>query len=370
MRKVTLIIATVLSLCNLALAQIGIRGTITDEETGMPIEGAHVFVNGTQKGALTDEKGTYHITGVELRSFRLIISFVGYTSKAFDVEGLKGMLTIDGSLEGNAYDLGSVVVNSKRDRRRERNMKRFKEFFFGVNYDAEKIKIENEYGIDITNGRGSRFSIDNAPVLNVNNDHLGYELYFQLQDFELGKRNFYFGYTQFINIQPDSESQAEQWKKNRKGAYLGSMRHFFKALIDDNVLEAGYEANMVTYVNGVELEISWNGKLRKSRPLEPRYSNFDSTRVKDLLEVEKGIYSISKIEDDLYLISFKDILEVDYLKREDENGRSQRSGMKLVEPLMVYSNGLIKNPESIKLMGYWSTLGIYDLLPLDYVPDH
>lgn len=370
MRRVLLIATIAFSVYSLAFAQNGIRGTVTDEQTGLPIVGAHVFVNGTQTGALTDAKGSYQIVGVGLRSFRLIISFVGYTSKAFDVEGLKGVVTIDGSLEANSYDLGSVVVNNKRDRRRERNVKRFKEFFFGVNYDAEKIEIYNEYNIDITNGRGSSFSIDNAPVLNVHNDHLGYELYFQLQNFELGKKDFYFGYTQFINIQPESETQGEQWRKNRKDAYLGSMRHFFKALIDDSILEAGYEANMVTYVNGVELEVSWNGKMRKSRPLKPRYNNSDSIGVKDLLEVENEIYSISKIEDDLYLINFKDILEVDYLKKEDENGRSQRSSMKLVEPLMVYGNGLIKNPESIKLMGYWSTVGIYDLLPLEYVPDH
>jgi hypothetical protein len=39
-------------------------GTVLDEETGDPIEGAHVFISNTMLGTITDKMGSYYLSNI------------------------------------------------------------------------------------------------------------------------------------------------------------------------------------------------------------------------------------------------------------------------------------------------------------------
>jgi len=357
-----------ISLTTAVMGQSIVKGRVKDEKTGQPIQGVHVFINGTQLGALTDVNGFYKIDGINLTEFRLIFSFVGYGSKAYDVEKSKGLITIDATLKEAARFLGSVEVNGKKDRRRERYLEGFREFLFGENYEPSLIEIDNDYILEFKGRGGKNFVVRGEPVLNIMNSHLGYNIYFQLTDFQYGKNNLYHGYSQFIEMEPKSKSQEEQWLDNRRQAYFGSMRHFFKSLIEDRLKEEGYEASITEYSAEFESNANWVTQIKNSIALTPRNRPVESVDKRDIEKDSKENYIIYLVSEGLYEIDFEDILEVSFVEEPDSK-ESQKSQLRLKEPLLVYESGLVKNPGAIALMGYWSKRGIYELLPFEYKPE-
>ncbi len=55
-----------------------ISGYVTDEETGEPIVGANVIIEGTYLGASADLDGYYSISNIPPGEYRVIFSAVGY----------------------------------------------------------------------------------------------------------------------------------------------------------------------------------------------------------------------------------------------------------------------------------------------------
>ena len=56
-----------------------LTGVVTDAETGEPLPGANVVIQGTQLGASTNAQGQYTILGVPVGTYDVQASFVGYT---------------------------------------------------------------------------------------------------------------------------------------------------------------------------------------------------------------------------------------------------------------------------------------------------
>ena len=86
------------------LAQSVVKGTVNDE-TGEPVIGATVKVQGTQKGAITDFNGNFSIEAAS--NATLTISYVGYITQKVPVAG-KNNLVI--TLQEDNTTLSDVVV--------------------------------------------------------------------------------------------------------------------------------------------------------------------------------------------------------------------------------------------------------------------
>ena len=67
-------------LCSsLIFAQAGsIRGTIVDQESGDPLIGANIIIDGTTMGAATDVEGNYQITNIPAGEHVLKVTYIGY----------------------------------------------------------------------------------------------------------------------------------------------------------------------------------------------------------------------------------------------------------------------------------------------------
>jgi TonB-linked SusC/RagA family outer membrane protein len=83
-----------------------IRGTITDSDSGEPLPGVNVLVEGTSIGTITDMEGKYSIEVPDANSF-LTFSFIGYLSETMEV-GSRSVVDI--SLVLNIEELNEVIV--------------------------------------------------------------------------------------------------------------------------------------------------------------------------------------------------------------------------------------------------------------------
>jgi TonB-linked SusC/RagA family outer membrane protein len=99
----------------LTFQQHGVTGIVTDADTGEPLPGVNIMIQGTTTGTVTDVNGRYSLTAEENAS--LVFSFVGYESVVMPVEG---RIQINVRLVPSLMALDEVVVSAlgiRRDRR-------------------------------------------------------------------------------------------------------------------------------------------------------------------------------------------------------------------------------------------------------------
>ena len=93
-----------------ALAQTGVRGTITDA-AGIPLFNASVLVEGQGKGAVSNDKGYYEITGLQAGTYKLTYKFMGFTPQSDNVTIVANqMVNNDFQFASKTQDVGDVVV--------------------------------------------------------------------------------------------------------------------------------------------------------------------------------------------------------------------------------------------------------------------
>ena len=82
----TLLIALLTSYSSFAGVTGKITGVIKDKDTGDPLIGANILVEGTSRGAAADDKGRYVIINMPPGTYTLIVRMMGYqTTKVTDV---------------------------------------------------------------------------------------------------------------------------------------------------------------------------------------------------------------------------------------------------------------------------------------------
>ena len=101
---------------SLALGQTGkLSGEVVEAETGDPLPGANVRIEGTTKGAAVNEDGEYTIFQVQPGTYTVVVSFVGYqTERTTNVEIVSGITKrLDFQLEQAEFEGQEVVVRAE-----------------------------------------------------------------------------------------------------------------------------------------------------------------------------------------------------------------------------------------------------------------
>lgn len=102
---------------SLLFAQTGkIAGTITDAETGEPLIGVNVIVDGTTLGAATDVDGYYVILNVPPGDQTLRVTYIGYTPKTITnvVVYIDQTTTIDVVMSEQTIETQEVIVTAAK----------------------------------------------------------------------------------------------------------------------------------------------------------------------------------------------------------------------------------------------------------------
>lgn len=115
-------LAIFLSVCAALPAQNGIiKGRVSNKINRAPIAFANVLVEGTDKGAVTDDDGLYEITGLAPGLYNVRVSFIGFANAAeFEVQVSNSRAAVVHlEMEENAQALAEVVVKSSPFRKTE-----------------------------------------------------------------------------------------------------------------------------------------------------------------------------------------------------------------------------------------------------------
>lgn len=343
---------------NASVSQVFVTGKVTDADTGEPILGVHVFISQSQVGSYSLQDGSYQLDVQDRKTFSLIFSHIGYLTQVYEIVNLSSSQTIDIELKPDIRQLSEVRVDGKEDKKWGRYLKRFQNTFLGANHNQELITIKNDYLADFTYLKGRDYRVDNQPIFKIDNRFLGYEVEFQLLQFQESKGSAYFGYSNFKEMEAANTDEAEQWRLNRKDAYNGSLTHFFRSVLENTLGPNGFGATYIT-----------EPKDHKDKKMDFFENDVrDPLRVKDT-QVQKSNISIISMSNQYYEVEFDQRLEIIYFDELDGFGEPQKSEIKITAPLQVYPNGIIKNPEVMVVFGFLADRGIYELLPFEYKPD-
>ena len=107
-------IGGLMAIISVELGAQTVSGTVYDQMSNAPLPGAAVSVSGTLTGVATDDSGFYKLTDLEPGRYRLLISYVGYTSETLSEVWVKsGVITRqDVYLERNSSNLDEVVITT------------------------------------------------------------------------------------------------------------------------------------------------------------------------------------------------------------------------------------------------------------------
>jgi hypothetical protein len=247
-------------------------------------------------------------------------------------------------LKEEVKELKEVVVGQNFFSRKQM-LKLFKEQFLGTNIAAKNCTIQNEEEIyfDYDRSTFKLVAYSDTPLI-IKNDYLGYQISYQLVDFQCKFSKFsmnsefvtqfqYAGNSLFTEI--DSSSKIN---KRRQKSYNGSTLHFFRNLLSNNWNKKEFTLYEGSFITNPQL-------------------HFKQT------QIENGMYKIEVVPKKSIGIKTKLVNQFNMLFDNYEQSKIQF----YTSEFYVDSFGVFTNYESIIFSGAIVSKRVGDLLPTNFL---
>lgn len=339
-----------LLLSNSAFAH-SISGRISDE-SGEALLSASVYISGSTKGDLSDDKGFYKITNLTEGIYQLVVSYMGYNVIRTNIYLTGGKdTTMNFSLEPLALEEQEIVVEAKRSKEWGMDLESFKRQILGEHYYTNEIVIHNPevLSFERTYSSGSKILTAKAEEpLKITHKQLGYNLTVDLTHFKYDGKVMRAQYTVYYeDLGNGNDSLANIYRKNRTKLFTGSLRHFMKCLYLNTLEENGFKVYSCYREPNGQIPI-WASNIKISG--DTLTAPIKSSNMK--------------------LIKFPDLLKITYTEGTWYHNT--------IESIIDYSgpgnvfltkSGYFYDPSmKIMVMGAWSDDRLGYALPLDYEP--
>ncbi|GAB3319799.1 hypothetical protein GCM10027299_12770 [Larkinella ripae] len=340
-----------------------LTGYVTDATTGKPMPLANVYINGSTRGAITDEKGFYTLAGVPLGTVEIAVSFVGYQPASqkirFDTPAPQ---KADFRLKESEQMLDAVTVRGN-PKSWERHLRQFKKQLFGEPFGGQCVLVNSEV-LDFKEDNGHLYATANEPLI-IDNQALGYRLMYALQHFDAAASGNVFsaGTARFEELKPENERVANRFRRNRLVAYQGSIRHLLASLIDNTFGQAGF----LVYQEDATKPISTE---RRSITLAAAVNDY-----KRLLPIQaSALIQPGRLATERRLVSPRKLI-VFYTNAVSgfspyPDARYAYTEIRLpAGQLQMTVNGVITMPEGMEAKGSMADDRLSTMLPADWKPD-
>jgi hypothetical protein len=335
-----------------------VSGIVTDFETGEPLPFANVFFNNSTIGTTTNMNGEFTFKQLQSGNYKLIISYIGYETYEREIQiNSQTPLRLTIAMIPLKRLLNEVTVTAKRDKDWEKLLKEFEETFLGSSKNSRYVKILNPGVIDLSKQGGELKATAHEPII-IDNQLLGYTIYYILKEFSVGKEDFYIkGYARFDEIKHATNQQKVAWILNRDIAYKGSLQHFLKSCIDQSLEKEGFRVYYDSIEDNLPIHLARRDLFSEYEKMLVRAEPFLKISFSDSLNAT---------------IKINNRLEIHYLN-EKTNKRYYPDVTHQVSrifardsTLQFLLNGVTTNPASWILWGDMTQQRIGDLLPVDY----
>lgn len=377
-----------LLLFTLSFAQSGntavtntLRGNVTDSATGKALPGCSVYINNTSTGTVTGADGSFLLHEIPKGRFDLIISAIGYTTYVMEMAGDSLPAAWKIRLRPKIMELSAVTVGPTGNGSWAKYGQVFIDNFIGsvMNANASSCSIRNRKVLRFFfSKKNNRLSVFATEPLLIENQALGYNLQYQLEQFSLDYNShviIYVGYPLFRAMPAKRKRQEQEWMENRRHAYLGSVRQFLRSLYYDCPSLQGFSMELPQAVLNADKQ--WVRKVFNPEFPPETYPKDSLLYYQEILSqpdyVMKTLPVITNnlVSDDRQgrrIFYFTDDLQVYYLdSRADKADRY--SGLRLVNtaPVVIQADGGFYPAKELLVSGRWSqTEKICNLLPFNY----
>ena len=337
-------------------SQSTVTGTITDAETGLPLEGASVFAQNTTKGTITDKEGRYKLY-LDKGGYELIISFTGYVSRTINFEAVSDR-EFNLSLQKADNSMSEVIIRSSNEVLDgwEKYGSFFIDHFIGTTPFADSCSLKNPEVLKFYYyKRTDRLKVLATEPLQIQNNALGYNLRYELDSFVHNYKssiNSYRGNCLYTSMDGTYDQQLA-WQANREKVYYGSRLHFLRSYFDSSLQKSGFTVDLLSPKSKINF-------TRLANPYDTSYYFYNDTAVQAELwfPTTASITYIKKAPEQEYLKQYQLPLDV----------KNQISYVNLQDAIVIKHNGYFFDQRSWINQGYWSWKNLADQLPYDYEP--
>jgi len=364
------------------LAQNTITGKVVSNNVA--IARASVFLNSSATGTETLKDGTFSLNNVKNGNYDVIISCIGYETYQKNINVYNQNINLSTiELQHKIDSLAEVTIVAKKlkpNRDRTEYIRRFTSEFFGDTKNAADCKLLNPDLLDFEYNKSlDRLSATSSDFLILENNALGYRIKYLLKSFLYDPAQHIVYYTGLYTFEEmkGTDDQQRTWQTKRLKTYLGSEMHFLRSCIagdlDGNnftvrrmvrTLNPDRQPDSIIYVNLKQMEPFASSATQRYWVGEAAKNKYDDT----LFETHLNLSEFLKTTDTkgIYAIGNKDCLVITYGNPNSAFLRN-KSVITFKEPYSYFdSNGIIVNPYSNTVEGYWGTRRIAELLPVDY----
>jgi hypothetical protein len=335
-----------------------VKGTVSDEKTGEKLPFVSVFFNNTSIATETNLEGNYLLKNVPIGTYSLIVRMTGYKAYSQKVIIEKGSnVVLDVKLAVDEKLLDEIKITQKRDKTWENQLEVFEQQFLGNASTTHPCKIVNPWVLEFTNEKGV-LTARAKDVLEINNQALGYQIRYTLNDFRFdGSQVFFSGYVEFTGLFSNDSRQKMRWENQRQEVYRGSDIHFFKSLKNKNALAEGFEF----FVD------------KPGEDPTKRSTFFFQDQVKKLAKVSLDS-AVRTAPNGTYQISIPTRIEVHFNQKEGLFSIYKDKPCQVAwletngQPLRFNEQGILLNPQACSVSGYLAENRVSNLLPIDYQP--
>jgi hypothetical protein len=360
-----------------------LHGAIKDSANGRPLTGVSIFLNGTSKGTVTRNDGSFDLV-VPPGRYELIASAIGYATYVRDINGHNLPSSIKIVLHTEAEELTSVTVEPYIKDGWRKYGKTFWQYFIGTTENASSCTIKNKESLRFHFYlKSNRLSVTATEPLLIENKALGYQLEYRLERFTCDFASHivsYYGYPLFRDMPTEDDEKKKKWENNRQLAYMGSMMHFMRSLYNHRVREEGFLVKYKAAVTNIEKRrvkdiYQPNITRTDSIPMDTLHHYWEVLREPDYFMEPAtdpdGLMTILK--DQTHVIFFNGDCTVIYGNPKIGIAYTQ-SSIRLMnqQPIAIDENGsYYPQHELLDLENWGITQNISNLLPRDYdMNDH
>jgi hypothetical protein len=348
---------------------INVSIQVFDETSDNPVSNAHVFLEDSSFGVITDQKGQATLVFPDDLTGDIVISHISYETFILPHRVYKNYTSAAAvNLSPNGFEMDALIISADRSRKWKKQFKKFQKAFLGTDEQAKKCEILNPEVLRFEDS-SEGFNASAIDFIHIKNAFLGYEVFYLLNELEISSNGSveYSGKSLFLDRIDDYNP--EEITANRKRVYLNSPKHFFKSLIDNRLEEDGYKLKMVKYVNGQFYDL--NSFIRDDFLTEPISSGIYKLGFDEFLQVynENSKYVTfgsggvrqGGLESDKFSGSIKETKEqvhfdVSYL-------------YKISPHILLNRYGNILNSDKVREYGVWAEQKLAYQLPYEYGND-